>query len=223
MIDFITEHKDLGVADGLRWGVEPLCRVLTEHDIKISAATYYEWVTKKPSKQQLRDEAVVELIRSEREHPQYGRFASTLGSRKMWIRLRGQGHDVARCTVERLMQANGWEGARYGKKHVTTNADDSHDRSPDLVDRNFNPVAPNRSVEPRRCPVPPVGGSLTPGRSPLGVAQGGPAVKPARSGGSCVRPSVTGRSCSAVARQETQSPTIGMRLARQGLGVSCRR
>lgn len=63
MIDFVTEHKDLRVADGLRWGVEPLCQVLTGHDIKISASTYYEWVTKMPSKQQLRDEAVVELCR----------------------------------------------------------------------------------------------------------------------------------------------------------------
>lgn len=62
----------------------------------------------------------------------------------MWIRLRGKGHDVARCTVERLMRANGWEGARYGKKHVTTVADDTHDRFPDLVDRNFNPAMPNR-------------------------------------------------------------------------------
>lgn len=54
------------MADGLRWGVEPLCAVLTDHDIKISPSTYYEWVSKKPSRQQLRDDAVVELIRSER-------------------------------------------------------------------------------------------------------------------------------------------------------------
>ena len=69
---------------------------------------------------------------------------TALGSRKMWIRLRGKGHDVARCTVERLMRAHGWEGARYGNKHITTVADDKHDRFPDLVDRNFNPAAPNR-------------------------------------------------------------------------------
>lgn len=144
MIDFITEHKDHRVADGLRWGVEPLCTILTENGVNIAPSTYYEWVARRPSKQQLRDDEVTALIRAEREHPKHGRFVTTLGSRKMWIRLRGKGHDVARCTVERLMRANGWEGARYGKKHVTTVADDTHDRFPDLVDRNFNPVVPNR-------------------------------------------------------------------------------
>ena len=38
MIAFITEHKDHSVTGldggaGLRWGVEPLCQVLTEHGI----------------------------------------------------------------------------------------------------------------------------------------------------------------------------------------------
>jgi putative transposase len=63
----------------------------------------------------------------------------------LWIRLRGQCHDVARCTVERIMGEQGWEGARYGSKHKTTIADDSHPRHPDLVDRNFCAPTPNRS------------------------------------------------------------------------------
>ena len=56
MIRFITEHKDQRVprvggdaGPGLRWGVEPMCAVLTEHGIKISPATYYEWVNAKPA------------------------------------------------------------------------------------------------------------------------------------------------------------------------------
>ncbi len=47
-----------------------------------------------------------------REDKKTGKFVKTLGSRKLWIWLRGQGHDVARCTVERIMGENGWEGAR---------------------------------------------------------------------------------------------------------------
>jgi hypothetical protein len=62
----------------------------------------------------------------------------------VWIWLRGQGHDVARCTVERIMREQGWEGARYGSKHKTTIADDTHQRYPDLVDRRFYAAAPNR-------------------------------------------------------------------------------
>ncbi len=126
---------------GLRWGVEPMCAVLSEHGIKISASTYYEWVGKKPTRQQLRDVEVTGLILALRER---NKLNARLGSRKMWIKLRGEGYEVARCTVERLYRANGWEGARYGSKHTTTRRDETHDRYPDLVDRQFAPVAPNR-------------------------------------------------------------------------------
>ena len=147
MIRFITEHKDHQVPDpanggvGLRWGVEPMCAVLSEHGIKISPSTYYEWIDKQPTRRQLRDEQVTGLILALREH---NKLNARLGSRKMWIKLRGQGHEVARCTVERLYRANGWEGARYGSKHTTTRPDETHDRHPDLVDRQFAPVVPNR-------------------------------------------------------------------------------
>ena len=79
-----------------------------------------------------------------REDKKTGRFVQTLGARKLWLRLRGRGHDVARCTVERIMREQGWEGARYRSRHKTTVADPTHDRRPDLVDRNFWAPAPNR-------------------------------------------------------------------------------
>lgn len=56
VIRFIAEHKDHQVTDpatggvGLVWGVEPMCAVLSEHGVKISPSTYYEWINKKPSK-----------------------------------------------------------------------------------------------------------------------------------------------------------------------------
>ena len=105
---------------GLRWGVEPMCAVLSEHGVPISPSTYYEWITKTPTRRQLRDAELVEIITAPAEDKKNGKFVQTLGSRKMWIRLRGQGHDVARCTVERIMREQGWEGARYGSKHKTT-------------------------------------------------------------------------------------------------------
>ena len=149
MIRFIAEHKDHQVPGpdggaGLRWGVEPMCAVLSEHGVPISASTYYEWITKTPTRRQLRDTELVEIIAAQREDKRTGKFVQTLGSRKMWIRLRGQGHEVARCTVERIMREQGWEGARYGSKHKTTIADGSHSRYPDRVDRNFCAPAPNR-------------------------------------------------------------------------------
>jgi putative transposase len=149
VIRFITEHKDHQVPGpdggaGLRWGVEPMCAVLSEHGVPISASTYYEWITKTPTRRQLRDTELIAIIAAQREDKRTGKFVQTLGSRKMWIRLRGQGHEVARCTVERIMREQGWEGARYGSKHKTTIADGSHSRYPDRVDRNFCAPAPNR-------------------------------------------------------------------------------
>ena len=121
-----------------------MCAVLSEHGVPISPSTYYEWIAKTPTCRQLRDAELVEIITAAREDKKTGKFIKTLGSRKLWIWLRGQGHDVARCTVERIMGENGWEGARYGSKHTTTVADDSHVRYPDLVDRRFYASAPNR-------------------------------------------------------------------------------
>ena len=132
------------VGPGLRWGVEPMCAVLSEHGIEISPSTYYEWVAKQPTKRELRAAELVEIITAQREDKKTGKFVATLGSRKLWIRLRSQGHDVARCTVERIMREQGWEGARYGSKHKTTIQDESHERYPDRVDRNFHAPAPNR-------------------------------------------------------------------------------
>ena len=142
MIRFIAEHKDNQVPGpdggaGLVWGVEPMCAVLSEHGVPISPSTYYEWITKTPTRRQLRDAELIEIIRAQREDRKTGKFVQTLGSRKLWIRLRGQGHDVARCTVERIMREQGWEGARYGSRHKTTIGNDMHSRYPDLVDRNF--------------------------------------------------------------------------------------
>jgi putative transposase len=149
VIRFIAEHEDNQVPGpdggaGLVWGVEPMCAVLSEHGVPISPSTYYEWINKAPTRRQLRDTELVQIITAQREDKKTGKFVQTLGSRKLWIRLRGQGHDVARCTVERIMRAQGWEGARYGSRHKTTIADDSHPRYPDLVDRNFCAPAPNR-------------------------------------------------------------------------------
>jgi putative transposase len=62
----------------------------------------------------------------------------------MWLRLRSQGHDVARCTVERVMRQRGWEGARRGRRVRTTIADDHAARPADLVQRQFDAAAPNR-------------------------------------------------------------------------------
>jgi transposase InsO family protein len=42
------------------------------------------------------------------------------GARKMWLHVRSRGHEVARCTIERLYAVQGWAGALRAKKYRTT-------------------------------------------------------------------------------------------------------
>jgi putative transposase len=141
VIAFIREHKDRRVDGGLRWGVEPICAVLSGHGVPIAPSTYYERACRGLSRRDQRDEQIAALIEAERER---SRFVRVLGSRKMWLRLRGQGHEVARCTVERIMRQRGWEGARRGRRVRTTIADEHANRPEDLVQRHFDAAAPNR-------------------------------------------------------------------------------
>jgi transposase InsO family protein len=60
----------------------------------------------------------------------------------MWAYLNREGIEVARCTVERLMRANGWRGATRARKVRTTVADPAATRAPDLVNRQFHAAAP---------------------------------------------------------------------------------
>ena len=134
MISFIDDHRE-------RFGVEPICRVLTQHGCTIAPSTYYAAKTRAPSARAVRDaELVVHLERLfwDREK---GRGIS--GARKMWRLLQREGHDVPRCTVERLMRRQGLRGIRRGKQFVTTRSEDSAPRPLDLVERRFTASRPN--------------------------------------------------------------------------------
>jgi putative transposase len=79
------------------------------------------------------------------EPDEHGRRApeSLYGSLKMWAQPRRQGIEVARCTVERIMRANGWQGTTRTKQVRTTIADPAGTRAADLVDRRFGVEPPN--------------------------------------------------------------------------------
>ena len=116
--------------------------MLTEHGCKIAPSTFYEAINRRPSRRALRDEQIIELIAAERAS---NRFVAGLGARKMWLRLRSKGHDVARCTVERLMAQMGITGVIRGRRAVrTTIADPAAARPGDLVERHFAASRPNQ-------------------------------------------------------------------------------
>ena len=138
-MEFIREHAGHREDGGLRWGVEPICAVLTEHGLQVAPSTYYEHARKTPTARQRRDQHLLGEIR--RVHA--ANYA-VYGARKVWLQLNREGHPVARCTVERLMKAAGLHGAVRGKVKRTTIADPAADRARDLVGRNFTPAAPDR-------------------------------------------------------------------------------
>ena len=138
---FIAAHADQDVG-GLRWGVEPICRVLSEHGCPIAPLTYYaaRAATSRPSQRQLRDSELKVEIRG----CTHRTTASTAPARSGFSST-GRASAVARCTVERLMSELGLVGARRGSRVRTTVADAAAVRPADLVERNFNPPAPNRT------------------------------------------------------------------------------
>jgi putative transposase len=89
---------------------------------------------------------VTGLLAGHYEPDEHGRRRpeSPYGSVKMWAHLRRLGVPVARCTVERLMKANGWHGVTRTKRVPTTVVDPAATRAPDLVNRDFRVPAPNR-------------------------------------------------------------------------------
>jgi transposase InsO family protein len=66
------------------------------------------------------------------------------GARKVWHQLRREGHDIARCTVERLMKVMGLQGVVRGKKVITINPDTAQPCPDDKVNRAFVADMPNQ-------------------------------------------------------------------------------
>ncbi len=133
-------HKD-------RFGVEPICRVLTAHGVKIAPSTYYAHRDRPPSARAVRAAAVLAVIRRLHADDDVGR--GVYGVRKIHAELRRQGgvagRPVSYRQVTRLMRQAGLRGVQGREKSVTTTTPDaSAPRPPDLVERDFTAPAPNR-------------------------------------------------------------------------------
>ena len=131
MIAFIDAHRAV-------YGVEPICRVLS-----IAPSTYHAHAARRADPKRLparaqRDAALrVEIRRV---------FAANFcvyGVRKVWRQLGREGIAVARCTVARLMQTMGLQGAVRGKPVRTTISDKAAPGPLDRVNRQFQAPRPN--------------------------------------------------------------------------------
>jgi putative transposase len=131
-VRFIDEHKGV-------FGVEPICRVLSQHGAPIAPSTYYAAKSRPPSARAVRDAALkAEITRVWKENRE------VYGADKVWLELNRQGIRAARCTTERLMRDLGLQGARRGRKVGTTVPGKDGHRAGDLLNRDFTAPAPNR-------------------------------------------------------------------------------
>jgi putative transposase len=105
----------------------------------MAPSTYYAAKSRPPSARARHDEWLLTEIRRA-----YEASRRRYGPRKVWRQLRREGYAVARCTVERLMRAEGLRGVVRGKKVFTTQSDGTAPRPDDLVQRDFSAEAPNR-------------------------------------------------------------------------------
>jgi putative transposase len=132
-VEFIDVHRD-------RFGVAPICRVLSEHGCPIGPRTYYAFKTRPASARAIRDGELLVEIRRVHSAPRGGLY----GVRKVWHQLRNEGIDVGRERVGRLMRAEGLQGVRRGRTVRTTLAAEAATRPADLVDRHFHAERPNQ-------------------------------------------------------------------------------
>ncbi len=112
--------------------------MLTEHGIQIAPRTYRKARRRPPSAQDVTDAYVENALRDLRGKPE-----QMYGRRKMTHYLRRQGHDVAFCTVDRIMRRLGLNGVVRGRKQRTTIPVKDGIRAADRLNRDFTATAPN--------------------------------------------------------------------------------
>ena len=109
--------------------------------MQIAPSTYYQVKSRRPSARARRDEELIPLIGKI-----YNENYQVYDARKIWEQLHRQGHQVARCTVERLMRRIGIRGVSRGRARRRTTVADrvAAAARPDLLRRDFTAPAPHQ-------------------------------------------------------------------------------
>jgi putative transposase len=132
MIGFIDEYREAH-------GVEPICKVLP-----IAPSTYHDHIAKRRDPSRLSARAKKDVALKPEITRVFKENFEVYGVRKVWRQLKREGRDVARCTVERLMQSMGLHGVIRGRLVRTTFSDKTAPCPLDHVNRQFHAPAPNR-------------------------------------------------------------------------------
>lgn len=124
IVAYIDSYKE-------RFGVEPICTVLSEHGITIAPSTYHAHKAVPISPAALQDAYMANAL-----YTLWVENWRVYGARKLWHAARKIGLDVGRDQVARLMRIAGIVGVVRGRHTTrTTVRDQDAPRHPDLVKR----------------------------------------------------------------------------------------
>jgi putative transposase len=124
---FIREHEN-------EFRVARMCRVL-----RVSRSGYYHWLDRPESRRAREDRALLEHIR--RVHLESRR---AYGSVKTWRELCSRGVACGKHRVARLRRRDGIEAQRRRRFRLTVENHHTAPAAPNLVQRQFGVVQPNR-------------------------------------------------------------------------------
>ncbi|STS10893.1 Protein of uncharacterised function (DUF3631) [Gordonia bronchialis] len=134
IVEFVAASRD-------EHGVDPICAALRDTAAQIAPSTVRAHLSanKTEAPRTVRDREMLGEIRTV-----HADNLGVYGARKVHAELRRKDIDVARCTVERLMKADGLQGIPRLKTRRTTRSDGAETPQPaDRVGRQFTAEAPN--------------------------------------------------------------------------------
>ncbi len=121
-------------AEKAYYPISLLCRIL-----RVSRSGYYDWKGRPPSERDRENAALAEKIREI-----HSRSRQIYGYLRVHAELRALGVRCSRKRVARLMRKAGLRGCMRGRKRRTTRRDKHAIAAPDLVNRNFYAIAPDK-------------------------------------------------------------------------------
>ena len=125
---FVAKHRTI-------WPVSWLCKALD-----VSSSGFHDWLNRAPAKRTLENETVLGLIRRS-----FLESDRTYGARRVWKDVLAEGVSCGLHRIERLMHQNALK-ARPRRRKLPSDAGlrDVHAIAPNILDRQFHAVAPNR-------------------------------------------------------------------------------
>jgi len=115
--------------------VEKMCQVL-----EVSRSGYYAWLKRPKSNRKQLNEELVERIKKV-----FNQSRQTYGSPRITYALKNQGIACSKNRVARLMKENNIKPKTKRKFKATTNSKHNYPVADNILNRNFNPTAPNQA------------------------------------------------------------------------------